>query len=258
MPTALITGASSGIGAAFARLLAKDKHDLVLVARRADRLDALREEIVAAHGVKVLCVPADLSLPEAPAAIAAKVTEAGLVVDILINNAGLGKHGAFTTASWEIDRSMIDLNITALTAMTRQFLPGMVERKTGGVINVASTASFQPIPYMGVYAATKAYVLSLSEALAEEMAPHGVKIVCLCPGPTESEFTAVAEFKTDITEKAPMMSAEAVAAEGISAFRAGRVIQIPGMMNALTALSPRFLPRSMVAKVTGMIFKPNR
>jgi short-subunit dehydrogenase len=258
MPTALITGASSGIGAAFARLLAKDKHDLVLVARRADRLVALREEIERDHGVKVACVPADLNRPEAPAEIAARVAEQGMVVDVLINNAGLGKHGAFATASWEIDRSMIDLNITALTAMTRQFLPGMVERKTGGVINVASTASFQPIPYMGVYAATKAYVLSLSEALAEEVAKDGVKVVCLCPGPTESEFTAVAEFKTDITEKAPMMTAEAVAADGLAAFRAGRVIQIPGMMNALTAISPRFLPRAVVAKVTGMLFKPNR
>jgi short-subunit dehydrogenase len=153
---------------------------------------------------------------------------------------------------------MIDLNITALTAMTRQFVPGMVERKQGGILNVASTASFQPIPFMGVYAATKAYVLSLSEALAEELAPHGVKVSCLCPGPTETEFTAVAEFKTDITEKAPMMSAEAVAAEGLAALRAGRAVQVPGVMNALTAMSPRFLPRGLVTKVTGMLFKPNR
>jgi short-subunit dehydrogenase len=258
MPTALITGASSGIGAAFARLLAKDKHDLVLVARRADRLEALRAEIEPAFGVKVLCVPADLNRPEAPAEIAAKVAEAGLQVDVLVNNAGLGKHGPFVAASWEADRSMIDLNITALTAMTRQFVPGMVERKQGGILNVASTASFQPIPFMGVYAATKAYVLSLSEALAEELAPHGVKVSCLCPGPTETEFTAVAEFKTDITEKAPMMSAEAVAAEGLAALRAGRAVQVPGVMNALTAMSPRFLPRGLVTKVTGMLFKPNR
>jgi hypothetical protein len=258
MPTALITGASAGIGTAFARLLAKDKHDLVLVARRADRLEALRTEIEAAHGVKVLCVPADLNRPEAPAEIAAQVAQAGIQVDILVNNAGLGKHGAFATASWETDRSMIDLNITALTALTHQFLPGMVERKQGGVLNVASTAAFQAVPYMGVYAATKAYVLSFSEALAEEVAPHGVKVTCLCPGPTASEFTAVAEFKTDMAEKAPMMSAEAVAAEGLAALRSGRAVQVPGLMNALTALSPRFLPRGLVTKVTGMIFKPNR
>jgi short-subunit dehydrogenase len=257
MPTALITGASSGIGAAFARQLAREKNDLVLVARRADRLEALAQELEAAHGIKATVLPADLGRTEAPAEVAAELAKRGIKVDLLINNAGLGHHAAFLDAAPQADHQMIDLNITALVALTRQFLPGMVERGQGGVINVASTAAFQPIPFMAVYAATKAFVLSFSEGLAEEVGPRGVKVVCLCPGPTESEFTAVAQLKTDMVEKVSMMTSEAVAAEGLSALKAGRAVQIAGFVNALAALGPRFVPRGIVTKMAGMLFKPN-
>lgn len=258
MPTALITGASSGIGAAFARLLVKDGHDVVLVARRANRLEELAAELAGIREGCATVLPADLARPEAPAEIKAELDRRGVTVDLLINNAGLGRHGAFVEQDQAADRQMIDLNVTALTAMTREFLPGMVERKHGGVINVASTAAFQPIPFMGVYAATKGYVLYLSEALAEEVGRHGVKVVCLCPGPTETEFTAVAQFKTDVVERAPMMSAETVARDGLAALRAGRPVTIPGMLNALVAFTPRLAPRGMVAKLSGLVFKPNQ
>lgn len=257
MPTALITGASSGIGAAFARRLAKEGYDLVLVARRQDRLEALAAECT---GVTTTVVPADLARPEAPDEIYAELEQRGIQVDLLINNAGLGKHGPFVQLDNAADRQMIDLNITALTAMTRRFVPGMVERKNGGVINVASTASFQPIPFMSIYAATKAYVLYFSEGLAEELAPHGVKVSCLCPGPTETEFTAVAEFRTDVVERAARfsMSADEVAAQGLSALRSGRRVHVTGLVNFLTTQSPRITPRILVSKISGLLFKPQR
>lgn len=256
--TALVTGASSGIGSVFARQLAKAGHPLILVARRAERLEALAAELREQHGVAVTVLPTDLARPEAIASLAETISARGLEVDLLVNNAGLGQHGPFAETPWEAELRMIELNMTALTALTRRFLPGMIARKRGGVINVASTAAFQPIPFMAVYAATKAYVLSLSEALAEEAAPHGVKVVCLCPGPTESEFAERAEFKTDIIDKAPTMSAESVVAEALDAYRHGRTVAVPGLLNNLSALAPRFTPRRLTAKVAGSLFKPTR
>lgn len=256
MPTALITGASSGIGTAFARLLVKDGYDVILVARRLDRLEALAAELNQGRANAAMAMPADLAKDGAPAELYDRVKAAGRQVDLLVNNAGLGKHGAFAELSHEDDRQMLDLNITALTDLTRAFLPAMVERKSGGVINVASTASFQSVPFMAVYAATKAYVLAFSEALAEEVSKHGVKVLCLCPGPTETEFTAVAEFKSDIFEKAPVMSAEAVAKDGIAAYNAGRAVHVAGLANQVGAVGTRFLPRAIVTKLAGQMFKP--
>lgn len=255
--TALVTGASSGIGAAFARALARERHDLILVARRADRLHALAEELRAAHGGRVEVLPADLLRPEAASELAEAVKALGLQVDLLVNNAGMGMHGPFLDLTADDDARMITLNISALTALTRALTRGMVERRTGAVINVASTAAFQPVPYFAVYAATKAYVLSYSEALAEELRPFGVNVQCLCPGSTESEFVAVAQFKSDVPSKAPTMTAEAVVAESLGALRVGRTVHVAGVLNQLGALGPRFLPRTLITKLSGTIFKPN-
>lgn len=260
--TALVTGASSGIGAAFARQLARDGYHVVLVARRVEKLEALAAELTAMgtaeRPVRASVLPADLARPGAADALYAAVTALGLHVDLLINNAGLGVHGPFEDVTAEDDQRTIDLNISALTAMTRAFLPAMLARAQGAVINVASTAAFQPIPFFAVYAASKAYVLSFSEALAEEVAGRGVKVLCLCPGPTVSEFGDHAAFKTDIIDKAPMMTAEAVVAEALSGLRAGRTVQVAGLLNALSAMAPRFLPRQVIAKVSGTLFKPTK
>ncbi len=255
--TALVTGASSGIGAAFARALARDRHDLILVARRADRLHTLADELRGTHGVRVEVLPADLVKPEAASELAEAVKALGMQVDLLVNNAGMGVHGPMLDLTNEDDARMITLNISALTALTRAFTRGMVERRTGAVINVASTAAFQPVPYFAVYAATKAYVLSYSEALAEELRPFGVNVQCLCPGSTESEFVEVAQFKSDMHTKAPIMSAEAVVAESLGALRAGRSVQVAGVLNQIGTLGPRFLPRALITKISGTLFKPN-
>lgn len=256
--TALVTGASSGIGAAFARALAQDGYNVVVVARRADRLNALCEELNTVAGVTAIALPADLSRPEAPAELAAALAERGMRVDLLINNAGIGTHGPFADTPAQADQAMLTLNVTALTAMTKAFLPAMLAHGSGGIINVASSGAFQPIPYFAVYAATKAYVLSFSEALAVEVMDRGVKVVCLCPGPTQSEFSLHAEFKTDMVDRAPMMTSEAVVAEGLAALRAGRVVHVPGFFNAVGAFSTRLAPRALVSRLSGMIFKPNR
>lgn len=256
--TALITGASSGIGAAFARALAKDGYDVILVARRADRLLALADELKGTRAMRAEVLPADLAVPGAAQKVFEQVQALGLQVDLLINNAGLGTHGPFVESTLEADQKMIDLNISALTSLTRVFLPGMVERRFGGVLNVASTAAFQSIPYFAVYAATKAFVLSFSEALAEEVSGHGVKVSCLCPGPTQSEFADHAEFKTDLVSRVPMMSAEDVVRDGLDALRAGRPVQVAGLMNAMQAFAPRFAPRSVVTKISGLLFRPNK
>lgn len=256
--TALITGASSGIGAAFARALAKDGYDVILVARRADRLQAIADELKATREMRAEVLPADLAAPGAASQVFQQVTERGLQVDLLVNNAGLGNHGAFLESGLDVHQKMIDLNISALTGLTHAFLPGMVARGEGGILNVASTAAFQSIPYMAVYAATKSYVLSFSEGLAEEVGPKGVKVVCLCPGPTESEFVGVAEFKTDMIHKVPMMTSESVVKEGLDALRAGRTVQVAGFMNTMQAIAPRFAPRSVVTKISGLLFRPTK
>ena len=255
--TALVTGASSGIGAAYARSLARDRYDLILVARRADRLHALAEELRSQHQVRVEVLPADLLRPEAPDELLEAVGTLGLQVDLLVNNAGMGTHGPFLDQSAQDDQRMLALNVAALVGLTRAFVAGMAARRTGAVINVASTAAFQPVPYFAVYAATKAFVLSYSEALAEELRPFGVTVQCLCPGSTESEFVSVAQFKSDVPNKAPAMTAEAVVEESLSALRAGRAVHVAGVMNQLGALGPRFLPRWAITKITALIFKPD-
>lgn len=256
--TALITGASSGIGAAFARALARDGYHVIVVARREDRLRALCADITVGRTIRAEALVADLADPTAPATLVASVKDLGMQVDLLINNAGLGHHGAFADGTASQDLQMLDLNVTALTALTRAFLPPMLERQDGAVINVASTASFQPVPYFAIYAASKAYVLAFSEAIALELAPRGVRVLCLCPGATASEFIAVANMQSDLATKAPAMSAEAVVEEALQALRAGRTVHVTGLLNTLGALAPRFAPRGLVSRISGMLFKPSK
>ncbi len=240
MTTALITGASGGIGLEIARVLAPD-HDLVLVARKAAKLEALAEEL---GGAQVIA--ADLAEPSAVAKIVAEVSD----VDILINNAGVGDFGPFAKADTDKTLGMIQLNITALTALTRAYLPGMLERRSGRIMNVASTASFQPGPLMAVYFATKAYVLSFSEAVAEEVRGSGVTVTALCPGPTKSGFQAAADMELSalVANKKLPTPAE-VAAFGVKAMNSGDVVAVPGMLNKIMATGARFTPRPVMRRL---------
>ncbi|MEI9927446.1 MAG: SDR family oxidoreductase, partial [Sphingomonas sp.] len=196
--TALVTGASAGLGTHFARALAAEGHDLILTARRADRLEVLAAEIRAAHAVRVETIAADLAAPGAAAALMAEIGKRGLAVNTLINNAGFGLAGAFVEQDPGQIGRMIELNCGALVDLCRAVLPGMVQMRSGGILNVASTAAFQPGPFMAVYYASKAFVLSFSEALHEEVRGQGVRVAALCPGPTQTEFFDAAAMGDDI------------------------------------------------------------
>jgi short-subunit dehydrogenase len=248
--TVLITGASSGIGLELAKCFAADHCRLVLVARNTEALKRLAEELRLKNKFEAIILTADLSLPETPKRILAELSAQKISVDVLINNAGFGAHGAFVEMSLRRQLEMLPVNITALTELTGLFLPGMIQRKRGGILNVGSVAGFVPGPGMAVYYATKAFVLSFTEALAEELAGSGLKISVLCPGPTESNFGNVARGKKMRHMKTGKMSARAVAVHGHRAFRDGKVTAVPGIQNKvfvfLNRILPRQLPRKMV------------
>jgi short-subunit dehydrogenase len=247
--TALITGASSGIGLDLARLMAHD-FDLIITARNQSELEKLARELEAQHGNSVHVVPADLARPEAPKEIFAEVERRGLTIDALINNAGFGAYGSFAQSNLESDLAMLQVNIAALTALTRLALPPMLERRRGRIMNVASTAGFQPGPLMAVYYATKAYVVMFSEAIANELKDSGVTVTCLCPGPTETQFASRANMEKSRLFKLGAMSSMAVAQMGYKAMMAGKTLAIPGMMNKTLAFSVRFSPRKMVTAIS--------
>jgi short-subunit dehydrogenase len=244
--TALVTGASSGIGETFAHVLAARGMNLLLVARSIDKLQALASELSKRHGVQVHAVPVDLSQPAAAATLRATTDRVGLDIDLLVNNAGFGTYGAFETQSATREREEIDLNCGALVDLTHAYVPDMLRRGAGGVINVSSTAGFQPVPFMAVYGATKAFVLSFSEALAEEVRTRGVHVVALCPGPTETAFFHVAGNGARLPSR---RTSEQVVATGLAALEAGRCVAIDGFGNALMAFSTRLVPRALVARV---------
>jgi short-subunit dehydrogenase len=256
MATALITGASAGLGLEYARLFAADKHDLVLVARRKDRLDALAAELAAAHGVKVHVVAADLMEPAAAQQIVDAVAALGVTVEYLVNNAGFGTNGTF----WELDaakeRGMIEVNITALVVLTRAFLPGMVQRKRGRVLNIGSTAGFQPGPYMAGYYASKAFVNSFTEGLAYELRGTGVTATVSCPGATATEFALVAGNEKSKLFKMGAMTAAEVAADGYRAMMAGSPMVVHGLKNKFSAWSVRLSPRALVTAIAASLNKP--
>jgi short-subunit dehydrogenase len=254
-PVALITGASAGIGAEFARALAKRGYDLVIVARRRERLDALAEELTAKHpAIVVRVVACDLAETTAAEQLASGLERDGVAVDLLVNNAGFGSHGAFVTSDPANTAGQIALNIATLVALSRAFLPGMVERRSGGIINLSSTAGFQPVPNMAVYGATKAFVLSFSEALHEEVRRSGVRVMALCPGATETEFFTIAGERAAV---GPRRSAAGVVATGLRAFERNRAVAVDGFANAALATMERYLPRDLVTRVAGVMMGAN-
>jgi len=249
--TALVTGASSGIGADIARELAKRGANVILVARRAEKLQMLAAEL-SALGVQATVARCDLSDEAAREALAAAHPE----VDILVNNAGLGVFGLFADVAWKDIDQMLAVNITALTHLTHLFAKPMAARGYGRIMLVASTAAFQPVPLYAAYAATKAYVLSLGDALSVEYAEMGIKFTTLSPGTTESEFFEVAAQKKSMMVEKTMMSSAAVAKIGVDAMAAGKASVIAGMANAIFALGTRLSPRSLNAKIAYRIMKP--
>jgi short-subunit dehydrogenase len=245
---ALVTGASAGLGVEFARQLSKRGHQLVLAARRQERLKELTREIGNARAVAI-----DLSKSNSAAKLMADLEANGETVDLLVNNAGFGLIGRFADLDAKRERQMIDLNVGTLSDLCRAVAPAMIKRRSGGIINVASTAAFQPGPRMAVYFATKAFVLSLTEALHEELKPDGVKVTCLCPGPTRTEFGEVAGFDGNgMFDRIAMESREVVEA-GLDGLDKNKAIVIPGFVNRIGATSTRFAPRSVVRKIAGAI-----
>ena len=245
-PATLITGASAGLGAEFARQCARRGEEVVLVARRQDRLEALAAEIGSAH-----VIAADMTEPGESTRVIGEVIRHGMWVNTLINNAGFGLAGRFDELSLARQLEMIDLNIRALTNLSFVVINDMVLRGGGAILNVASTAAFQPGPGMAVYFATKAYVLSFTEALHEEFRGSGIRVTALCPGPTATEFGSVAGLSGGFAKYSP--PATVVVQAGLAALDKGEAIAIPGLINKATAQSHRFFPRSLVRRVAGSL-----
>jgi Short-chain dehydrogenases of various substrate specificities len=245
---ALITGASAGLGVEFARQLSARGHRLVLVARRKDRLEALARELGNARAVAI-----DLSKANAAAKVIADIEAAGEQVDVLVNNAGFGLIGKFVKRDARQLRQMIDLNVGTLTDLCRAVAPQMIARKSGAILNVASTAAFQAGPNMAVYFATKAFVLSFTEALHEELKPHGIRVTCLCPGPTRTEFGDVAGFGGSGLFERVAMESPKVVETGLKALDRNRAVVVAGLVNRIGAASTRFAPRSVVRRIAGAI-----
>jgi short-subunit dehydrogenase len=257
VPTALITGASSGLGEQFAYALAQQRFDLVLTARRADRLAEVAGKSRKLGAGMVEVIEADLGRRETPGEIFKQVEGLRLHIDYLVNNAGFGTSGRFDRLPLERELEEIDLNIVGLVAMTRLFLPAMVARNSGTIINVASTAAFQALPFMATYAASKAFVLNFTVALAGEFAGTGVKISALCPGPVRTEFQAVAKNEHGRLPNIAYLEAETVVAQGIAAAASGRSMHIAGLINFVVAQSTRIMPRALINFVSRNIYRPN-
>src|SRR4029079_1083621 len=253
MNTALITGASSGIGEVFARKLAARGRNVLLVARSEDKLITLCNELGRSNSIRAQYVALDLSLPESPARLFEEAEKRGLTIDLLVNNAGFGSFGDFAKADLARELNMIDLNIKALVELTYRFLQPMRERRQGAIINVASTAAFQGVPYMATYAATKAFVLSFSEALWQENRPHGVKVMALCPGVTETNF-----FEAARGEKPPARASqtpEELVETALRGLARGKSHIISGWINRAMTESERLVPRSLVTRMAGRMMR---
>ncbi|HVE78022.1 MAG TPA: SDR family oxidoreductase [Gemmatimonadaceae bacterium] len=256
--TALVTGASGGIGLELARACAGDGWDVVLVARGESALRAAASELGRSGGAARYIV-ADLARPEAPAELVARLEADGTRVDALVNNAGFGLLGSFVTTDWAREREMIQLNVTALTELTKRLVPGMVARGRGRVLNVASTAAFVPGPFMAVYYASKAYVLSLSQALANEVRGTGVTVTALCPGPVRTRFAETAGAGGSNLFQGPLvMDAERVARAGYAAMMRGRAVVVPGLLNRILTQGTRLLPRATLAAIARRVAEEKR
>jgi len=243
---ALVTGASAGIGKEFAELLAAEGYDLILVSRRQAVLDEVKKILEAKYNNKIIAQAYDLTDPQAPRRLFDDIQRQGLTVDVLINNAGFGLHGPFYETDCATEKNMIQLNIIALSLLCKLFLQSMRKRNKGAIINVASTAAFAPGPFMSVYYATKAYVLSFSEALYEELKGSGIKIIALCPGPTETNFSTIARLNNARVFKSGLIKIQnpvQVARLGMKALKTGKPVAVSGFMNKLTPFALRFTPR---------------
>lgn len=252
--TALITGASSGIGAEFARELASRGMTLILVARNENAMRKLADELTARCGVKVQVIVCDLSREQAVSEVAAEVERLGLRVDLLINNAGFMTYGHFETIEAQQEQAEVMVNIASLVGLTHTFLPGMLERKLGGVINIASIAGFQPIPFLAVYAATKAFVIAFSVALWEECRGRKVCVLCLCPGTTTTEL-----FERATANQAAVgqpRTVKQVVSTGLDGLDRGHSLVVDGIKNKLLTIGPRFVPRWLAARFAGKAVQP--
>jgi uncharacterized protein len=252
--TALITGASGGIGYELTKLFARDHHNVVLVSRSGDKLTQLAGELAQQYGISAKAIPLDLTSVPAPQFLFDQLQREGLAVDFLVNNAGYGKFGNFAEISLEESLGQIQINVVALTALTKLFLGPMVERRSGKILNVASTAGFQPGPLMAVYYATKAYVISLSEALANELKNSGITVTCLCPGATDTGFAGRAgNDETRLFKQVRPMEAKTVARDGYNGLMKGKTLVISGFRNWLVSESVRFAPRKTVTAISRWI-----
>ncbi|MBP3893354.1 MAG: SDR family oxidoreductase [Atopobiaceae bacterium] len=246
---ALVTGASGGLGAEIARVLAQEGFDLLLVARSENKLQALKEELEVAHGIAAQVYPCNLAREDAALDLYDYVLGRGLRIDALVNNAGFGDSGAFHEADWQRQRDMVQVNVIALMQLTRLFVPHMVKRGCGMVLNLSSVAAFSGGPYMSVYYATKAFVLSLSEALSEELRGTGVTVTALCPGPTATGFESAASMGASSTMFRHAASASEVARDGYRAMRAGKAVCLQGAFTKVMAFGSRLVPRSVACKI---------
>lgn len=250
---ALVTGASAGIGRELARLLARDDYDLILTARDEARLGELAAELRESRGTRAIVIAADLSTPTGARELAGRIEDAGLEVDVLVNNAGMGAAGAFVAIPLERQLALLQLNVVSLTELARRFLPPMLARRRGRILNVASTAAFQPGPFLATYYASKAYVLSLSEAIAEETRGSGVTVTVLSPGPTRTEFFSRANMRESALAKRAVMDAATVAAAGYAGMLRGDRLVVPGLANRALGAIVRVAPRSVVTRVVARL-----
>jgi short-subunit dehydrogenase len=249
---ALVTGASSGLGADFARVLAEHGCHLVLVARREDRLKQLAEEIAAKHRVDVRVIATSLSEPDAPRELHERLAAEGLEIDVLVNNAGFGVYGPFLSIPWEREREMLQLDIVTVVELTKRFAADMVRRGRGWILQVASIGAFQPTPTYASYSAAKAFVLSFGEALAFELRGAGVKVSVVSPGVTATEFLQVSGQQATLYQRLAMMKSDDVARAGIRAMLRGKPSTVPGLVNKLPAFLMRLTPRRLQARIAHM------
>lgn len=256
--TALITGASGGIGYELAKVFANNDYDLILVARSTDKLQLIQTELVQAHDVQVEVISQDLSQADAPLQLWDQVQQLGLTVDVLVNNAGFGDYGPFVDCDWSKHSALLQLNMVSLTHLTRLFLPLMLERGYGKILNVASTAAFQPGPFMATYYASKSYVMSFTEALAHELQGTGITATVLCPGPTRgTDFQSRAELgEVEFFKKLQLPDASAVAQFGYDALERNQRVAIHGWLNRLLIFTNRIMPRQMVTNAVGQLQAP--
>lgn len=254
--TALVTGASSGIGAEFARALAQRGMNVALTARSTEKLEALAGELSQRHGVKAYALPADLRKAEAASDLARRIAEQGLTIDLLVNNAGFMTYGPFETVAAERDHDEVMVNVASVVSLSHAFMPAMLERRSGGIINVASVAAFQPIPYLSVYAATKAFVLSFSVALREECRDRNVRVLAFCPGTTETELFNSADAPE--AKLGPARTPQQAVSTALRGLEQNRSVIVDGLKNSLLSHGPRVIPRWFAARCAAATVRPRR